>query len=579
MNRRSNRVSKPTKKVLENKEQNEVKKQQASKKAPVKKPQVKKPEVKKQQKKEQLEKRIAKQRELIEHNLQDEADNEVQIIRDDKDKIYKDLHYIDDDINKEIKKLINGFPETFLPTLFKGLVPLYVPKKDTPIKTKVLLSKLQDGKYQTQRSKSDKNISSTIKTVLKNFPHFKDYKEDDLTYLIKNHRYYLLDTLKYAFDKKLSIATIKNYINALLRIMYISFTNPRNQGIYIKYATLAKSLGEKQEAIDDDNTLNENEEGRYLDWNIILNRRQELETTFNNIKNKQTKEAYNINLDLILLSLYTLQPPLRQENFLLEFRLPKDTPDKKADYVYLKKDKVILNFNLNKKRHQDIDLEVNDKLAKILRQSYELYPRKYLFTDSRKYPEFNNKLTSSSVANRLRRIFIKYNVNIGASILRASYISYIFQQNPNISMTEIKKIANKMRTSHTYLLTSYKKIISTPAIVVNEPSNQEIAIKQEPNDDNVIGADNIDRVQKQIVIKEDPYIKNNERLKHKYKTDEEYKAKVNKQQKEYKEKKGKFEIQKGKILSMLRNSPEYRKRITQKTLDKYEIDLEKINFK
>ena len=74
-----------------------------------------------------------------------------------------------------------------------------------------------------------------------------------------------------------------------------------------------KKLEDKQEAADDNNILNENEEGQYIEWKYILQKQRELQEQFNAIINKQTKTAYNINLNLVLVSLYSLTPPLCQE--------------------------------------------------------------------------------------------------------------------------------------------------------------------------------------------------------------------------------------------------------------------------
>lgn len=558
---RPKRDIKKTIKVIENEEQTKQPKN--------------KHQVKKQQIKEKLDKRIEKQKDINEELIQKEVDDSnIVITRDDNDKIYKDLHYINDDINKETKKLIDGFNETFLPELWRGLVPLYVPKKETPIKTIVLLSKLLNGSYHNARSKSDRNIANVIKSVLRNFPYFKNYKEDDLTYIIKNHRYYLLDLLKYAYDKNLSIPTIKNYLNALMRIMFIAYTNAKNQPEYIKYATLAFSLGKRQIEIDDDNTFNSNELTRYLDWEIILKKQEDLKKQFDNISNKQTKEAYNINLDLILLSLYTLRPPLRREIFRLEFK--KNSDDKTKDYIYFKRDKVILDLNLEKKRHSAIEFETDDKLADILKQSYKLYPRQYLFTDYRKFPNYDNKLGLEAVGDRLKRMFRNYGVNIGPSILRASYISYLFKKQPHMSMTVIKKISNLMRSSPQYILTSYKKIETETAIIANK---DEINIKQEqeqePTED--ILKDNVNRSKKDIVINtETTYKKHIQKMNEKYEKDEEYRKKKIENAKQYRAKTDKTKLQRTKLISMLRSSPDYRNKIKNTTLEKYNIDLNDI---
>lgn len=543
---RPKRTVKPTKKVIENNKNKYQKKRQ--------------------EQKEKITKKIEKLKASVEKQLEKEVEdynNDVFIVRNDKDKVYEGLHYTNDDIAKNTKKLIEGFPAGFLPDLFLGLVPLFVPKKEQPINKTVYLSKLEAGNYHTSRSKSDKNIASKIKTAIKHFQHFKDLKGDDLSYLIKNDRLYFLDALEYTYKKKLSTATLKGYIDALLRLMNIAFTNPKKTPTYIKYGTLIFSLRNRLIEQDDKNELNENEETRFINWEVVLKKQKELKKQFEDIINKKTKTAYDINLDLVLLSLYCLRPPLRNEIQELEFK--KDSSDKSQDYIYFKRNEVILDLNKNKKKHGAIEFQLYDELANILKQSYSLYPRKYVFTYSNKYPNFNVKASPQSIGNRLRKMFIKEGVNVGSSILRASYFSWIFSRNPNITMKEIKKIATEMRTSHTYLLTSYRKILPISAIEI------PVDIKQEEHDP-------IDPVPPAPAPKkvEDPYLKKNDKLKKKYKDDDEYRKKILTQQAEYRASTGKKELQRRKLISELRASPAYRKSIKQSTLDKYNIVLEDI---
>jgi hypothetical protein len=81
------------------------------------------------------------------------------------------------------------------------------------MKPDILLSKLTEGYYHTKSSKSDIKHSKTIKTVIKNFPYFKDYTGNDLTYFITNHLNYLYDTLNHVFTK--------NSENVIQRLKYI----------------------------------------------------------------------------------------------------------------------------------------------------------------------------------------------------------------------------------------------------------------------------------------------------------------------------------------------------------------------
>lgn len=483
------------------------------------------------------------------------------------DKVLKTLATLkemQDDTALRTMYIIKQYPADFLPDLFKTSIVLLAEKRKTTIKINVNLKDLKDGKHHSATSKSDDGIASGLKTLITNsndLKHLADYP-NVLTYMVENHRLVFNIIMQLGLEKKHSISTIKSNINILMRIMFISYG--KKPVIYAKYGMLMKALGEKQIAEDNNNSLNKNEEKRYIDFKTVLKEQARLNKEFNDITDKNTKEAYNLNLNLVLLSLYSLNAPLRKELMALTFNEdPYD--DKTTDYILFKSTgETILSLHKDKKRHGEIDIILNDDLSNILKQSYKQYQRTYVFTNASLYPDYSKTITIDTVADRLRRIFLKYKVNVGASILRASYFSYIYDgAKGKLSNKDIDDIAVLMRTSRQYLMSSYRKIIDDNDIEeIPEPS-PELQPEKE-----------------QVIVKPvDAYIKNNEYLKKKYADNQEYRDKVLSQQRERKELIGKDAVRKIKLLSMLRNSPAYRASVKQTTLDKFNIDISTIEIK
>jgi hypothetical protein len=140
-------------------------------------------------------------------------------------------------------------------------------------------------------------------------------------------------------------------------------------------------------------------------------KQKELENKFYFIQKKQSKLAYTINNDLSLLSLYSLYsliPPLRNEinPFLFNF-----------DPIYSRHDPIL--FNLTKD---------SPKLTKIIKDSYDLYPREYVFTPKDTYPRLNKKVSQASLDSRLLALFIDTGKNVSVNSLRSSYVSYMVHQ-------------------------------------------------------------------------------------------------------------------------------------------------------
>ena len=537
------RNRKPTQRLIESKEQNsrQEKKQKQ-----------------KQIQKQVLQKKISKAQVNLVKEVAKPRDNseELKVVRDtNNNKLYNGLKVnLNENLTKLIRLTLQEFPENFLPEIFKGTVPLYIEETPVDIKQTVLLSKLVNGDYHTATSKSDKNIASGIKTLLK-IPELQKYDKDDLTDFVRNHREVFYHILVKSKNEKLSFPTLKGYVVRLMRVLVIALKT-KNTPVYIKYASLMKDMIATGQKIDDKNELNDLEKGRFVAWGYILDKQKELNAQFSAIQNKQTRKAYDLNLDLVLVSLYTLTPPLRREPMILKFREDKDTID--HDFLHIRRNDVKLELNLDKKRHAPIVIDCNQELSSILRQSYELYPRRDVFTMTTKFPNLKNGVKEDAVANRLKRIFKFTGQEVGVSMLRSSYITDRFDQvNWRLPMSEVEKIAKLMRTSSKYILSSYRKIINNPdAVQVNK-----VIIKKEP-------------IEEPKIKKENPYKKHIESIKKKYSENENYREKTLKQQGEYRQKVGQSVIQKRKVLSMLRNSDEYRRKVKQTTLDKYGIKTE-----
>jgi hypothetical protein len=146
---------------------------------------------------------------------------------------------------------------------------------------------------------------------------------------------------------------------------------------------------------EEENKLNEWEEKAFVPFEIILQKQKDLEDEF------KTKRTYNINQDLLLVSLYSLIPIERDEIKPLNFTT---TVKKDDDYIYFDGDEVILLLNKMKKKHEEFQLNISKespKLAEILKESYRLYPRKYVFTN---YDNINEKAKVSNISKRLPRI-------------------------------------------------------------------------------------------------------------------------------------------------------------------------------
>ena len=77
----------------------------------------------------------------------------------------------------------------------------------------------------------------------------------------------------------------------------------------------------------------EEEMKKFVSFDIVLDKQKELKKQFELITNKQSTIAYDLNQDLLLISLYSLIPPLKTEPKTLKFT---NSFQEKEDWVLIK---------------------------------------------------------------------------------------------------------------------------------------------------------------------------------------------------------------------------------------------------
>ena len=475
--------------------------------------------------------------------------------------------------------LVHDAPESF------GVANLELKREYVkPIVSIPSYSKLNNKEYETQQTKSDENIAASIKFFRNQLPSFQQYQEDDdISWVVKEHRLLVIEIFEYyaevakaaksakaakaareargAIDdvkekKKMpSIATIKSRFNAITRIFRIAYQTKKYE-LYEKYSGLVIFLGMHFDLDEFKNELSDLEREKFVPFNQILDIQQKLQKEFELMVNKQTVKAYDINQELLLVSLYSLIPPLRNETKTLKFNSLTQT---EGDWIVIKADgTVYLDLNEEKKRHDAILIKVSEKspqLARIIKQSYELYPRTAVFTQLKKYPDVSKQASVSSLDDRLVKAFASTEKKVSVNSLRSSYFSYqnseAIKNGKQLSTGEKDEIARQMRTSRKYLDEAYLKIFDTKQ--KDQQAERPVQIRVEPVDETT-------PYQKQLTRNQQYYHQNKE--------------KVLEKQKAYKDSKSPFEKSRAKQLYYLNSDAEYYKKMKPATQEKYKFKKE-----
>jgi hypothetical protein len=482
-------------------------------------------------------------------------DEKLLILNNLENELWRSFYLIKDKITNEYIKTLKLY-ENRLPINFYidetikdsyGL-PILELKKDLikPIIIIPLLSKLEKGEYHTSKSKSDINISKSIRWFYNYLEPFNRYEDqDDITYIINNHRLLTLEIFKfYSNNPKISLTTIESRFVAILRIFYIAYGNnntSKEYDLYKKISLIMTNLQHHHLKDEMKNKLNEREAKAFVSFNIILGKQEQINNDFNSLKDKTTSEAYKLNQDLLLVSLYSIGPILRDEVKTLEYTFIQEV---EGNYIYFKDDDLIMDLLDTKKRHKPIKINLTEQykeLSNLLKESYNLYNRKYLFTE---YDNKNTKASIQSLSKRLIKIFKFTNKNIGTNSIRSAYYTYQYDFK-KLTTEEKEKIAKEMRTSRGCLDLNYNKNLEN----VKEHLEKVIIINEEK--------DIINPYKRQLKLNKAYYDKNKEELRAKHK--------------EHYDKQDKTIMARKKILLYLNKDKDYINRIKKETLLKYDI--------
>jgi len=431
----------------------------------------------------------------------------------------------------------------YLNDIFKDEINISILFNDylrEPIKNNITLDKLFDGHYHSEKSKSDINYAKSIKFFINNLYSFKKIKNNNLDFIYNNFNILIIEYLEYYLKKKLRLTTFKSRLAAILRVLYLMFDN-KDFELYKNISSVQDNISTIINQKEGNNKRDELEETKHIDFSLILKRRDDIENLFHNFSDKFNKTAYDINQDLILLSLYSLLPPERCELFDLKFYNSLSiNENNNEDYILIENNKCFLILNKIKKTHSSIKINIYNeciKLNDLLIESYTLYKRNNVFTAKNKYPVFKS-VKAPNIANRFKVIFKDYNKNIGVNAIRSSYISYKLK-NPCITYNQKENIANKMRTSVTQIEKHYKKL---------DDIQYEI---EEPKSIKMV---KLPKTEKEI-------------MKTYY---EKAKDKIAKQQKEYRQNRN-IPAYRIKLIRKLNNDKDYIHKTTKAILDKYNI--------
>lgn len=199
----------------------------------------------------------------------------------------------------------------------------------------------------------------------------------------------------------------------------------------------------KNKPVTDEKT--ESQKEKWVDFTTVEDKQKQMqEDIIKEIgrKKKLPNSLYDKLVDLVIISLYTLQPPRRNADyFLMKVGLGDDTK-----YNYIEGNKFYFNNYKTAGTYQQQVVEINPKLLSII----TLY-LKHRLTDTYDFLIYSDKKPINA-SNKMNYCLMKI-IGVGCSMLRNSYATKYLKPAKDI----LNKVATDMGTSSHILQTVYTK--------------------------------------------------------------------------------------------------------------------------
>ena len=372
---------------------------------------------------------------------------------------------------------------------------LDIPEEEKVSITRRSLRDLLNGNYKTINVDSpntiatEKGYGNRVKFWTKSFKSLEGYDGyEDLSWVVEENNQILYELMRYHNEKNNSLSSLQGDLKALTRVIKL-LLGPEHELTY-KYGALQINLLDVYNITDDQNKITTKRELKsFIPYEQLLDILDGMEKKYKELifelpqsdrKNglKHSNTIFQLHQLIVALSLYVYTFPSRHEN--LDLEMITDIKEAKADknYVLINMtgpstiiyNEIVKTHKPHKYRLASKQLQsFHNKLNTLLKNSYKLYPRKYLFIAKNKWSnQVLNKVSHSTVSEWLMDLIKEKNINITG--LRSSFISYWWPKWNNQQKTICVR---HMRTSKDEAQRAYLKFYNNP--------DELIKVKLEPD--------------------------------------------------------------------------------------------------
>jgi hypothetical protein len=264
-----------------------------------------------------------------------------------------------------------------------------------------------------------------------------------------------IKNLKFLKDIPAIIDKIKDYKANTRRTYIISIVSLLKQEPKLKklYDEYYKLLLEYNTTLKNNTEKSESQTENWITQDQVLEKQRELESILPSIINKKsiTQEQYQQLFNLLILSLYTLNAPRRNLDYLKMNIINKYIPENLTDNNYLDltdKKFIFKNFK-TKKTYKEQIIPIEDNLLNIIKIFLKFHPIKKEIKKKLPVPllvdfEGNPYNNSNDITRILNKIF---NKKIGSSMLRNIYLTDKYSDQQKELALDVKNMGTSKGTA------------------------------------------------------------------------------------------------------------------------------------
>ena len=302
------------------------------------------------------------------------------------------------------------------------------------------------NKIKNSRSIRDTSINLYKSYMNRLNDEFNKGKEFNMNFIKHN----IKEIFKY-IDENFGNSVQRNFYASLLVFISPTEKNKPTDGFENIYDEILNKLRDKHNIYIDnkkDNKKNDKEDKNWISFEEVLNKWNKIDRIIRNTQfdDNLTKKDYNNLIEWVLLSLYTMNPPRRNdyaEMKIIPYNEYQETSLNNIEnnnYLVKGKSNFVFSFGKNSVKSDIGDTKIIDvpkNLAKVLRVWLKLNKTEFLL------PKYGKKepITKNGLTLILNKIF--YPKKISTSMLRKIYLSYKFGD----VKKEQQKIAEEMNHS------------------------------------------------------------------------------------------------------------------------------------